>query len=55
MIIKKGLIKNIIAHIKQCKNCCVNSDFDEFIYTRAGNSEAFLVAQKSKSKRRKIK
>jgi hypothetical protein len=48
MVIKKETKKNIIDHIKQCSACCVMCEFDEFIYTRSGNSEAFLVKKSKK-------
>ena len=52
MVIKKETKKNIIDHIKQCSACCVMCDFDEFIYTRSGNSEAFLVKKVKNGQKR---
>ncbi len=48
MVIKKETKKNIIDHVKQCSVCCVMCEFDEYIYTRSGNSEAFLVKKSKK-------
>jgi hypothetical protein len=54
IVIKKETKKNMIDHIKQCSACCVMCDFDEYIYTRSGHSEAFLV-KKSKKRPKEIK
>jgi hypothetical protein len=41
--VNAGSLKTIIAHIKQCKYCVVNVDFNEFIFRRTGNSEAEII------------
>ncbi len=42
-------VRNIISHIKQCKECVVNVDFNEFIYKRTGNSEASNIKKFKRS------
>ena len=44
--IKTNTIKNIIQHIKKCKYCVVNQDFNQFIYERTGNTEAEILKKK---------
>ena len=44
--IKTNTIKNIIQHIKNCKYCVVNQDFNQFIYERTGNTEAEILKKK---------
>lgn len=39
-------LRNMKTHIKNCTACVVNVDFDEFIYTRAGNSEVYLASNR---------
>ncbi len=41
--IKTNTIKNIIQHIKKCKYCVVNQDFNQFIQERTGNTEAEIL------------
>jgi hypothetical protein len=44
--IKTNTINNIIQHIKKCKYCVVNQDFNQFIYERTGNTEAEILKRK---------
>ena len=36
-------LRNMKTHIKKCPACVVNVDFEEFIFTRTGYSELYLV------------
>jgi hypothetical protein len=44
--IKTNTIKNIIQHIKKCKYCVVNEDFNQFINERTGNKAAKILKKK---------
>ena len=43
-------LRNMKTHIKKCPACVVNVDFDEFIFTRTGYSEQYLVQNQRKRK-----
>ena len=42
------------THIKKCPACVVNVDFDEFIFTRTGFSETYLVQNQREFVKEKV-
>ena len=49
-----GSLKTIIAHIKQCRLCIVNVDFNEFIFKRTGKSEIEIMTRKMNQENERI-